>query len=197
MHLTFKLLNGEVIEQSVRETFITIGRSPKCTVVIPNEGISRQHCQLEIVDGEVFVTDLGSTNGVLIDGERIEAHKKIAYQTFLTLSFGPVQSLQIELEENKSSLQVNSLSQNGKIAGPEQNNTYLTRTKILREDKTTPDTKTLKSPLKKDGPKGVQFWLVNIIALLLVLGAAYWYAMGESDAPTYGDELPDVEISTE
>src|SRR5688500_8912127 len=102
MHIQAKLVNGEVIEQFVDSNICVIGRSSKCDVVIPHEGMSRQHCQIELVNGEYFVTDLGSTNGVLIDNLKIEPHQKIPYQTFLPLSFGAVQNLVIQEEAGTS-----------------------------------------------------------------------------------------------
>src|SRR4051812_22273277 len=100
MRINVKLLDGETLEFNVRESICTIGRSSKCNVVIPHDGVSRQHCQLDVENGEVFVTDLGSTNGVLIDGTRIEPNKRTKFQTYLPLSFGPVQSLMVDLEED-------------------------------------------------------------------------------------------------
>ena len=40
-----------------------------------DKGVSRTHCQLEYEDGQVIVTDLGSTNGTFVDGKRLEPHK--------------------------------------------------------------------------------------------------------------------------
>ena len=34
--------------------------------------MSRQHCAIERRDGRYFVTDLGSTNGVVVDGQRVD-----------------------------------------------------------------------------------------------------------------------------
>jgi hypothetical protein len=46
---------------------VTIGRLPECDIVIADPGASRQHAQVRF-DGERFVvTDLGSTNGTLVN----------------------------------------------------------------------------------------------------------------------------------
>ena len=100
MNLTFILLNGEAVKKSVTKTSCVIGRSEGCDVVLNLEGISRQHCKVEVVDEEnIFVTDLGSTNGVMINGEKIAPHVKTPYPSFLPLAFGPVESLQIEIKD--------------------------------------------------------------------------------------------------
>jgi serine phosphatase RsbU (regulator of sigma subunit) len=51
---------------------ITIGRDPSCDMTLASPDVSRRHCRLQLVAGEVFVTDLRSTNGTYVDGKRIE-----------------------------------------------------------------------------------------------------------------------------
>lgn len=49
-----------------------IGRSPSCDLEIPDRTMSRQHAMLEVVDDErIYLTDLDSRNGTLVNGERI------------------------------------------------------------------------------------------------------------------------------
>ena len=50
---------------------LKIGRSAPADIVIPDKSVSREHCMLGIANDELFVTDLNSTNGTYIDGERI------------------------------------------------------------------------------------------------------------------------------
>lgn len=53
-----------------------IGRDPQADVPIPSERISRRHCQLEpSEDGLFVVADLGSSNGTLVNQERIQGRK--------------------------------------------------------------------------------------------------------------------------
>ena len=95
MNLSAVMVTGEQLNFKTSKNSCIIGRSSTCDFVIPHEGMSRQHCLVELIDGELFVTDLGSTNGVMIDGERIPPNKKTPYATFLSLSFGAVQNLSI------------------------------------------------------------------------------------------------------
>lgn len=50
-----------------------IGRGKKGTdLTIKDPNVSRQHAMIEYSEGRHFLVDLGSTNGVLVDGERVQ-----------------------------------------------------------------------------------------------------------------------------
>ena len=49
-----------------------IGRGEESDLRIDDPGISRDHAELRRSGGDVTVVDMGSTNGVVIDGERVE-----------------------------------------------------------------------------------------------------------------------------
>ena len=49
----------------------TIGRATDCQISLDDALVSRQHAALVVVDDEVSVEDLGSRNGVRVNGERI------------------------------------------------------------------------------------------------------------------------------
>ena len=99
MHLRAELYSGEILEYNCSLSTFVIGRSPKCEVVIPIEGVSRNHIKVELIHGDIYVTDLNSANGVVIDNERVQPSKKIKYQTFFHLAFGPVKNFQISFEQ--------------------------------------------------------------------------------------------------
>jgi len=50
---------------------VIIGRVPPADLVIDDSQISRKHCRVSLVMGEVYVADMGSSNGTLVDGRRI------------------------------------------------------------------------------------------------------------------------------
>ncbi len=50
---------------------VVIGRAPPADLVIDDSQISRKHCRISLVLDEVFVADLGSSNGTMVDGRRI------------------------------------------------------------------------------------------------------------------------------
>ncbi|MCO5165068.1 MAG: FHA domain-containing protein [Planctomycetes bacterium] len=53
---------------------ITIGRHPSCDVVIDNLALSREHAAITWDHGEWVVRDLGSRNGVYVNGTRKPVH---------------------------------------------------------------------------------------------------------------------------
>lgn len=57
-----------------------IGRSPDAALQIPQESVSRRHCEVFASEGRVFIRDLGSTNGTRIGTEKISASAPIAIE---------------------------------------------------------------------------------------------------------------------
>jgi pSer/pThr/pTyr-binding forkhead associated (FHA) protein len=50
---------------------LLIGRGPGCDVALPDETVSRRHARLVFRDGGWIVQDLGSCNGVTVNGVRV------------------------------------------------------------------------------------------------------------------------------
>jgi pSer/pThr/pTyr-binding forkhead associated (FHA) protein len=54
-----------------KDRFI-IGRGKTTSdFVIKDPNMSRQHAMVEFVDGRFFIVDMGSTNGILFEGQRV------------------------------------------------------------------------------------------------------------------------------
>jgi two-component system, cell cycle response regulator len=78
-----------------------IGRSSEAQVVIVDDGISRQHAKIEHRGADHVLYDLGSTNGVFVNGKRVQKQvlvdgDRIRCGSTTVLKF----SLQDALEEN-------------------------------------------------------------------------------------------------
>jgi predicted component of type VI protein secretion system len=56
---------------------IAIGRQQGNTVCLSQRNVSRRHARLVVVNGGVYLEDLGSSNGTRVNGERIEGRRKI------------------------------------------------------------------------------------------------------------------------
>jgi hypothetical protein len=57
---------------SLSKPIVTIGRLPESDVVVDDPGASRQHARISSANGEFVVTDLGSTNGTLVNDEAVD-----------------------------------------------------------------------------------------------------------------------------
>ncbi len=52
---------------------LVVGRHPQCDARLDSIRVSRRHCCIMTPDkGEIIVKDLGSTNGIRINGQRVE-----------------------------------------------------------------------------------------------------------------------------
>src|SRR5512135_116901 len=51
---------------------IVVGRHPQCDARLDSLRVSRHHCCMTLDRGVVVVRDLGSTNGIRINGQRVE-----------------------------------------------------------------------------------------------------------------------------
>ncbi len=50
-----------------------IGRGDQANLRLPDVGISRRHARLDFDGAQVVLTDLGSTNGTMVNGQRVSA----------------------------------------------------------------------------------------------------------------------------
>jgi hypothetical protein len=50
---------------------VTVGRAAGCTVTLDDHYVSQVHARFSRRDGDVFVEDLGSTNGTYVNGEKL------------------------------------------------------------------------------------------------------------------------------
>jgi hypothetical protein len=68
-----KLAGGEQGEELfvLGSASLKIGRSAPADIVLAHPSVSREHCLIGLANDELFVTDLNSTNGTFIDGQRV------------------------------------------------------------------------------------------------------------------------------
>jgi pSer/pThr/pTyr-binding forkhead associated (FHA) protein len=77
---------------------IIIGRSSECDIVLKQDGMSRKHLIIEVKDETIYITDLNSANGVLINNEKIPPEQATEYLTFLPLSICANTQIQITID---------------------------------------------------------------------------------------------------
>jgi len=57
----------------VDRALVVVCRHPQCDARLDSIRVSRRHCCMSEDNGEIVVRDLGSTNGIRINGQRVEA----------------------------------------------------------------------------------------------------------------------------
>ena len=66
-----------------------VGRKPQMDLCIPDDGyVSGTHCKFEIKDGVLYITDLGSSNGTKVNGNRIAPAAPVQLQQNDTVTLG-------------------------------------------------------------------------------------------------------------
>ncbi len=70
------LPSGERVNLGEHTT--TVGRLPESTITIDDGNVSREHARIAPGAGGYVVTDLGSTNGTLVNGSRIAGQQLLA-----------------------------------------------------------------------------------------------------------------------
>src|SRR3954468_15373714 len=66
---------GEMYKIETDKT--VIGRGQKAQIRLLDDGISREHAQLVIINDRIVLQDLGSTNGTYCNGLKVEANKEL------------------------------------------------------------------------------------------------------------------------
>jgi hypothetical protein len=63
------------VEVALGETIL--GRGPKSTIVLDDALVSRTHAKIVVENGAVAIEDMGSANGVLVNGDRLDKKRAL------------------------------------------------------------------------------------------------------------------------
>ena len=66
---------GQVRQIALARPTLSLGRSPSCDVVLDSKRASRAHALIEVDGPKVFIVDMHSLNGTLVNGELIDRHQ--------------------------------------------------------------------------------------------------------------------------
>lgn len=80
-----ELTIGERVEKRfvVSPSGLRIGRAAPADVILADSRISRNHCLVQLGNGDLRVSDLNSTNGTFVDGERIAGSRSLPVGSIL------------------------------------------------------------------------------------------------------------------
>jgi EAL domain-containing protein (putative c-di-GMP-specific phosphodiesterase class I) len=88
------LLSGQLADDQplrnirVDSSRFLVGRKPEASLCIPSPTVSREHAELTVVDRELLLRDLGSTNGTYVNGTRVQSPCTVRHGDLL--QFGQV-----------------------------------------------------------------------------------------------------------
>lgn len=88
MRLSVQIEIDKTLDLVTAKNNIIVGRSPKSDIVIPHDSISRNHCRIEVDKGIFYITDLGSSNGSFLDGQKITPEQRTPFLTSSLLTLG-------------------------------------------------------------------------------------------------------------
>jgi hypothetical protein len=58
----------------LQKQWLVVGRQPNCDITLRFPNVSSRHCELRLMNGYWHVRDLGSRNGIKVNGIRCDAH---------------------------------------------------------------------------------------------------------------------------
>ncbi len=77
------LPSGERVE--LRERKVVLGRMNECDVTLSDQNVSRRHAEVRPSGGSYVVADLGSTNGTILNGERLTSERRLSDGDIISL----------------------------------------------------------------------------------------------------------------
>lgn len=77
---------GSVLdERTLHDGELMVGRSEDCELRLPSANVSRRHARFFVHLGRCYVEDMGSANGVMIDGLRLAGIKQLSGTTSMVM----------------------------------------------------------------------------------------------------------------
>jgi two-component system, NtrC family, sensor kinase len=86
------------------EPIVRLGRDPASTIPLHDTEVSRHHAEIRQIDGEYALSDLNSSNGTFVNGQRVRHHQLVSGDQLqlgstLMLYTGPAEETQEDLAE--------------------------------------------------------------------------------------------------
>ena len=86
LNVTLVVVGGDAKAAEIRLKLpTTIGRGRDSGLTLPHPLVSRQHCEIFELDGNLFVRDMKSLNGTYVDNKRIKETEPLQPNQLLTI----------------------------------------------------------------------------------------------------------------
>ena len=82
--------NQEIWRQTLQPGNYRLGRISDNDLVVVSSHLSRHHLQINVAEGRITVTDLGSTNGTLLRGRTLTPNTPVEWPPQESLQIGPL-----------------------------------------------------------------------------------------------------------
>ncbi|NJL95106.1 MAG: FHA domain-containing protein [Anaerolineae bacterium] len=94
----FHVIQGdrEGIQINLDRFPFTIGRARECDFVVDSQDVSRLHAQFEFDHQQVYVLDMGSTNGTYVNNRQLVAHERFKLRAGDEINVGNVTRLMFD-----------------------------------------------------------------------------------------------------
>ena len=108
---------GNPVSKTFTDRFV-VGRAPTCDICLPDDGISRQHCEIFPDESDWWIQDLNSSNGTFVDGNKV-TRARLGKDTRLEFfANGPTIRLQLDESRISGLASVGAGRSNPQTAGP-------------------------------------------------------------------------------
>lgn len=77
MIVTISEKGGQQSQYDFQKPEITIGRMKGNDIVLPKGNVSKKHSRISVVDGNVIISDLNSTNGTYVNGRKVTGEQPL------------------------------------------------------------------------------------------------------------------------
>lgn len=178
MRISVQIEFDKTMDVEIMKSTVTIGRASGNDVVIPHDSVSRNHCTVQLNKGVFTITDLGSSNGTFIDGERIKVNKPTNFLSSAQIVLG-----KLECEFGEGGLSNDQIAKAESVKASINRNATTTiriaRLDLNKPSKTLEMEKVAKKPkgprnpitegiqghgrVRESNPK--QFWIIAFIIL--------------------------------
>lgn len=93
---------------------IVVGRRPECDIRLDASNVSGKHCELRFERGGWILKDLGSTNGVKVNGDRVDHRRRLIPGDEVVFARKHYYKIQFEMEGGLEAIR--------EVAPPEEDN---------------------------------------------------------------------------